>query len=187
MKEDYSKWRYQSALTLKSKLARLVWVCVCLLLFRPTPVWACHKWRVFLLKSFGAKIGKGCKIAPSVRVWAPWNLTMGDFSCLADHVDCYTVDAIVIGSKVTVSQRSFLCTASHDIRSLTRPLIHSPICIDHHAWVCAEAFVGPGVTIGEGSVVAGRSVVMRDVDAWKVVGGNPAKVLKERVLEESET
>lgn len=109
---------------------------------------------------------------------------MGDFSCLAENVDCYTVDAIVLGSKVTVSQRSFLCTASHDIRSLTRPLTYSPIHIEDHAWVCAECFVGPGLRLGEGAVVAARSVVIRDVAAWEVVGGNPAKFIKHRKLEE---
>jgi putative colanic acid biosynthesis acetyltransferase WcaF len=100
-------------------------------------------------------------------------------------VDCYSVSPIQIGNKVTVSQRAFLCSASHDISSLSRPLIHSPIVIKEHAWVCAEAFVGAGITIAEGAVVGARSVVTRDVEAWAVVAGNPAKFVKTRVIDES--
>jgi putative colanic acid biosynthesis acetyltransferase WcaF len=158
----------------------LVWLVVYYFLFRWTPSFCLHTWRICLLRLFGATIGHGCKVAPSAFVWAPWNLTMGDFCCLAGHTDIYTVDSITIASNVTVSQRSFLCTASHDICSLRRPLTHKPIAIGEHAWVCAEAFVGPGVTIGEGSVVAARGVVTRDVAPWTVVGGNPAKKIKDR-------
>lgn len=135
-----------------------------------------------LLKMFGAKIGHGCKVDPTCFVWAPWNLTLGDFVCLAADVDIYSVDKIVIGSHVTISQRSFICTASHDISELNRPLIHSPITIEDHAWICAESFVGLGVTIHEGSVIAARAVVTKDIDAWSVVAGNPARFLKTRKL-----
>lgn len=141
------------------------------------------RWRLALLKLFGAKFGQGCRIAPSVRVWAPWNLSMGDYVCLAEGVDCYSVSPIQISSKATVSQRAFLCSASHDISSLSRPLIHSPISIKEHAWVCAEAFIGPGVNVGEGAVVAARAVVVKDVEPWMVVGGNPSKIIKKRELE----
>ncbi|MCH8540770.1 MAG: hypothetical protein LAT58_08375 [Opitutales bacterium] len=110
---------------------------------------------------------------------------MGEFSALAESVDCYNVDTIEIGSKVAVSQRSFLCTASHEISNLHRPLLTQPIKINNHAWICAEAFISPGVEIGEGSVVAARAVVTRSVDRWVVVGGNPAKFLKKRILSDS--
>jgi putative colanic acid biosynthesis acetyltransferase WcaF len=109
---------------------------------------------------------------------------MGHYVCLADGVDCYTVSPIEIGSKVTISQRAFLCSASHDISSLSRPLIHSPIIIKEHAWICAEAFIGAGVTVAEGAVVGARAVVTRDVVPWAVVAGNPAKFVKTRVIDE---
>ncbi|GHC04795.1 hypothetical protein GCM10007047_22040 [Cerasicoccus arenae] len=112
---------------------------------------------------------------------------MGNFVCIAASVDCYNVDKIVLKDKVTVSQRSFLCTASHDIDSLQRPLIHAPITIEQHVWVCAEAFVGPGVTIFEGAVVAARAVVIKNVEAWAVVAGNPAKKIKHRNCVEMQT
>ena len=107
---------------------------------------------------------------------------MGELVCLADDVDCYCVDKIIIGSKVAVSQRAFLCTASHEIETYHRVLIHAPIKIDDHAWVCAETFVGPGITIGHSAVVAARAVVTRDVEAYAVVGGNPARLLKQRTV-----
>lgn len=105
-------------------------------------------------------------------------------SALAEGVDCYCVDQISIGANVCVSQRAFLCSASHDISSIARPLTHKPVIIEDHAWVCAESFVGPGVKIGEGAVVAARAVVSKNVNPWEVVGGNPANFIKKRILEE---
>lgn len=175
---------YVDRLSRSLRVRRLVWDIVWLIFFRPTPRWLLDQWRIFLLRLFGAKIGNGCRVAPSCVVWAPWNLSIGDRTALAEGVECYAVDRISIGSNVCVSQRAFLCTASHDTRTLQRPLTHHPIVIKDHGWVCAEAFVGPGVTLGEGTIVAARAVVMRDVSAWKVVGGNPAKLIKDRELED---
>lgn len=185
MDSDLKQYRYKNRLSTASKAKRLLWRLVWLVAFRPTPSWCLDRWRIALLKLFGAKCGKGCRVASNVRVWAPWNLDIGHYVCLAEGVDCYSVSPIQIGNKVTVSQRAFLCSASHDISSLSRPLIHSPIVIKEHAWVCAEAFVGAGITIAEGAVVGARSVVTRDVEAWAVVAGNPAKFVKTRVIDES--
>ena len=136
------------------------------------------------MKLFGATIGRGSRVLPSCFVWAPWKLTMGEFSVLAEGVECYSMDEIIIGSKVAVSQRSFICTGSHDISSLKRPLVTKPIVINDHAWICSEAFVSPGVTIGEGAVVAARSVVIKNIESWTVVGGNPSKFIKNRVIKD---
>jgi putative colanic acid biosynthesis acetyltransferase WcaF len=95
-------------------------------------------------------------------------------SCLADDVDCYCVAPIRIGAHATVSQYSYLCAASHDYRDPSMPLIVSPIVIESYAWVAADVFVGPGVTVGEGAVVGARSTVIHDVAAWTVVAGSPA-------------
>ena len=171
---------YEDRLTFKLRLRRFFWGVIYTTLFRWTPRWILDGWRVFLLRSFGSKIGTGCRIAPSCRIWAPWNLEMGNQSALAEAVDCYSVDKIIIGNSVCISQRSFLCTASHDINFIKRPLIHSPINIQDHSWVCAEAFVGPGVQIGEGAVIAARAMVVKNVEPWSVVGGNPARFLKRR-------
>jgi len=104
--------------------------------------------------------------------------------CLADRVDCYCVAPIRIGAHATVSQYSYLCSASHDFEDPRMPLTTAPIVIGDQAWVCADVFVGPGLTIGPGAVVGARSSVYRDVAPWTVVGGNPARFIKKRVLRE---
>jgi len=105
---------------------------------------------------------------------------MDDYSCLSHFVDCYCVDKIQIGRHATVSQYSYLCSASHDYNQSHLPLVTAPIVIGDHAWLMADTFVGPGVTIGEGAVVAARSTVIRDIDSWTVVAGLPAKKIGER-------
>jgi len=95
-------------------------------------------------------------------------------------VDCYDVAPVRIGAHAVVSQYSYLCTASHDDRIPTFPLIKKPIVINDRAWVAADVFVGPGVTVGEGAVVGARSSVFKDVEAWTVVGGTPARPIRKR-------
>lgn len=164
-----------------NKLGRVVWWFVYALLFRPSPRIA-HSWRCFLLRMLGAHVGRGVKINPSCRIWAPWLLSLGDESAVSHEADCYNVAPIRIGAHATVSQRAFLCTASHDPTDPHMRLTSAPIQIEDQAWVCAEAFVSPGVTIGKGGVAAARSVVTRDVTPWTIVGGNPAQVIKQREL-----
>jgi putative colanic acid biosynthesis acetyltransferase WcaF len=139
-----------------------------------------HGWRRFLLRIFGAKLGRGTYVYPSVQVWAPWNLVMDDHSCLSHFVDCYCVDKIKIGRYATVSQYSFLCTASHDYSAVDMRLVTAPIVVSDWAWITADVFVGPGVTVGEGAVVAARSTVTKDVRPWTVVAGAPAKLINLR-------
>ena len=107
---------------------------------------------------------------------------MGDYSCVAPDVDCYCVALIKIGAHATVSQYSYLCTATHDIENPAMPLVTAPIVIGNGAWVAADVFVGPGVTIGEGTVVGARSSVFKDVAPWIVAAGNPARELRKREL-----
>jgi putative colanic acid biosynthesis acetyltransferase WcaF len=134
------------------------------------------------LRLFGAKIGAGTSIYPSARIWAPWNLEMGDRSGIADGAEIYNVDKIVLEEEAIVSQFAFLCTASHDITDPGRRLMTAPIHLGRQAWVCAAAYVGMGVTVAEGAVVAARAVAVKDVAPWTVVGGNPARFIKQRVL-----
>ena len=156
-----------------NKIARTIWQIVWFLLYRPTPR-LLHPWRCLLLKLFGAKLGKAVHLYPSSRVWAPWNLEMGDHACLSENVDCYSVDKIRIGAHTTVSQYSFLCTASHDYTQQAMPLVSAPITIGEWVWITADVFVGPGVTIGDGAVVTARSSVFSNVPPWMVARGNPA-------------
>lgn len=171
-------------LTLSNKLARLAWGLVRHTLYRFSPK-ICHAWRCFLLRCFGAKVGKGAHPGPKAKIWAPWNLTMEAHSCLADDVDCYCVAPITLGAHATVSQYSYLCSASHefrgyDFRDPEMPLVIAPIVIGAYAWVAADVFVGPGVKIGEGSVVGARSTVLHDVPPWTVAAGSPLKQIGER-------
>jgi putative colanic acid biosynthesis acetyltransferase WcaF len=168
-----------SSHSLANRGARLLWSVVWLLLFRPSPK-LLYGWRRALLRLFGAQLGRGVHVHASVRVWAPWNLEMGDFSWLGPFVDCYCVDRIRLGRYVSVSQYSFLCTASHDIDSPDMRLTTAPIELADHVWIAADAFVGPGVTVAAGAVVGARTSAFKDVPAWTVVVGNPARPLRIR-------
>jgi putative colanic acid biosynthesis acetyltransferase WcaF len=161
---------------LRDKMARAFWLLVWTLLFRPSPV-PFFGWRRFLLRLFGAKIGDAAHPYPSAKIWAPWNLVMGERSCLASGVDCYSVDVVTLGRGAVVSQRAFLCTASHDFRSPGFALVTAPVSIGENAWVGAEAFIGPGVSLGAAAVAGARAVVTKDVPAAGVVVGNPARLV----------
>jgi putative colanic acid biosynthesis acetyltransferase WcaF len=165
--------------SLKNRLARAVWEVVYLFLFRPSPR-PLFAWRVFLLRLFGAKIGKGVKIRPSVKIWAPWNLEIEDEVVIGDEVDLYSQGKIFLGYRAMISQRCFICTGSHDYSNANYQLFTKPIAIHKYVWVASEVFVAPGVTIGAYAVVGARSVVLKNVDEWSVVAGHPLKFIKKR-------
>jgi len=177
-----------SKITLKNKILRSLWNVVCALLFRPFGTKLFNAWRLFLLRLFGAKISKEAGVYSSVKIWAPWNLTLGRNAWLGPNVICYNMAMIEVGDDVTVSQYAHLCTSSHDIGEINNnkvnSLIIAPIKIESKAWIAADAFIGMGVTIGEGAVVGARAAVFKDVEPWTVVGGNPAKVIKKREIKE---
>lgn len=172
---------YRSELSLGNKLARVAWALVYVLLFRFSPV-PCHGWRRLLLRMFGGRIARTAKIYPSARFWAPWNLTMEAGAVVGPEVYCYSVGPIVLGVDSITSYRTFLCTASHDIHDPARPLVIGHIRLERGAYVFADAFIGMNVTVWEGAVVAARAVVVRDVAAYDVVAGNPARVVSRRRL-----
>ncbi len=170
---------YKSRLSLSNRVARVLWGMVWIILYRPSPTpffW----WRRILLRCFGATVGVKANPYPRCSIWAPWNLTMGAHSCLANDVDCYSVDKIVLGEFATVSQQAMLCTATHDYNAPDFRLVTRPIVIGPRAWVGARAFVGPGVNVGEGAVIGAMSAVFKEVEPWSVVAGNPAQFLKQR-------
>jgi len=157
---------------------RALWAAVApLYAFSPRLCWG---WRCFLLRVFGAKIGRNVHIHPSARVFIPWNLEIGDWSSVGFDALIYNLGPVKIGSKVTVSQRAHLCAGSHDFRDPAMPLTKPPIQIGDEAWICADAFVGPGVTVGPRAVIAARAVAVKDVAAGEIVGGNPAKRINTR-------
>lgn len=169
--------------TLANRMRRALWGVVCALLFLPSPR-PMHRWRAVLLRAFGAQIGRGAHVYPRVRVWAPWNLVVGEESGIADDVTLYTMAPIIIGRRVVISQGAHLCAGTHDYEDPRFPLTAHPIHVGDRAWIAAEAFVHPGVTIGEGAVIGARSVVTKDMPEWTVCAGHPCKPLKARVMKE---
>ena len=161
---------------------RIIWFFVNVTLFSMFFLSQMKFLRNLLLRIFGAKLTLGVMVYPSCRIFAPWNLSIGKYSCIGPNTTIYNKAPIVIGENCVISQGAYLCTASHDISKKSHDLITKPIIIKNRAWVAAEAFIGPGVTIGEGAVVGARAAVFKDVEPWTVVGGNPARVIKKRVI-----
>ncbi|WP_405380797.1 putative colanic acid biosynthesis acetyltransferase [Maribacter sp. LLG6340-A2] len=180
MVDDSEILVYSNKLGKKHQLIRLVWNIVWIIFARPFPRRIGNKWNLILLRFFGAKIDSSAVVYSSCKVYLPSNLVMKANSCLGPEVNCYNVDKVTIGLNVTISQRVFICGASHDIRKKEHPLITAPINFKDNSWVGAEAFIGMGVSIGKGAVVGARAAVFKNVDDWSVVGGNPAKFLKKR-------
>ena len=165
-----------------NKLGRFVWIIVWGIFARPLPRSLLNGWKLSLLRLFGARVHRTAVVYSSARIYIPWNLEMDKYSILGAEVDCYNVDKIKIGSYAIVSQKSYLCSASHDFTKNDMPLVTAPITIKDNAWIAADVFIGMGVTVGEGAVVGARSSVYKNVEAWTVVGGNPARFIKKRDL-----
>ncbi len=164
--------------TRKELAGRVLWTaCGPFFRFSPRLFWG---WRCFLLRLFGAKVGRNVQVFPSVRIFIPWNLEIGDWSSVGFDALIYSLGPVRIGEKVTISQRVHLCAGSHDFRDPAMPLTKPPIIIGDEVWVCADAFVGPGVSVGNRAVVAARAVVVKDVAEAVIVGGNPAKEIGRR-------
>ncbi len=147
-------------------------------IWTPTPL---HAWRRWLACLFGAQIDTTAKIYPGVRIWYPPNLTMERFATLGPGVNCYAMAPIQLEAYALVSQDAHLCAGTHDIDDPHFQLRTRPIRIGRDAWVAAEAFVGPGVTIGDRAVLGARAVAMRSLDQGGVYAGNPARKLRERL------
>jgi putative colanic acid biosynthesis acetyltransferase WcaF len=171
----------RSGWTFRVKFKRVLWGPFKLLFLRGTGRWL-SPLRIAVLRLFGAQIETPALVMDGVLVWHPWSLTLKRFSALGRGVEVYNYARITVGEQATVSQGTYLCSASHDFEDPTMPLIYHPITIGPQAWVAANCFVGPGVTIGEGAVVGACSVVVQDVPAWVVVAGNPARVIRPRRL-----
>jgi putative colanic acid biosynthesis acetyltransferase WcaF len=139
--------------------------------------------RPAILKIFGASVPWRCLISGGVRIYFPWALKVGRDVAISDRVVFYNLGGIELGDRVVVSQDVYFCGGTHDYTRPRYPLQRLPIAVESDVWIGAGAFIGPGVRIGAGAVVGARAVVVKDVPAWKVVAGNPARVVKDRVLQ----
>jgi len=181
---DISVNRRASKYSRSELFRRVVWgLCSPLFRFSPRPMFA---WRTFLLRLFGAKIGTNVHIYNSATIYMPWNLEVGDWSAIGEHAYIYNLGQVRLGSRVTLSSHAYICAGTHDYKQPDMPLIKPAISICDQAWVCATAFVGPGVTIGEGSVVGARAVAVKDVPPWQIVAGNPARKIGTRSFDRGE-
>lgn len=162
----------------KELLGRVTWRVVGLFFsYSPRPFWV---WRVLLLRLMGADIGKHVRIHPSAKISIPWNIALGDYSAIGHDVKIYALGKIRIGTRTTVSQGAHLCAGTHNYKDPQMQLIKSPISIGNDVWICADAFVNPGITIGNRAIVGARGVVTKNIKDNQIVGGNPARTLKHR-------
>jgi putative colanic acid biosynthesis acetyltransferase WcaF len=164
---------------LTNRLARGLWHFVYVLLFRfsPRPL---HAWRALLLRMFGARLGRNCRIYPRVRIWAPWNLECEDVVAIADDAIVYNPAPVRLGSHSIVSEQAYLCGATHDYTDPRFPMVSAPIVIGAYGWICARAAVQMGVTVGEGAILGLGSIATADLDPWSIYAGIPARKLKSR-------
>lgn len=179
MTPDARARRHAPSFGLGNKLFRVVWgaAWLCLARFTPPPL---HGWRVAVLRAFGARVGRGVRVYGSCRFWDPRRVEIGDGSVLGRGVHCYNQGQVTIGRDVVISWGATLCASTHDVEDPAFPLLLRPIVVADHAWIAANAFVGPGVTVGEGAVLGACAVAMRRLEPWTYYSGNPAMALKPR-------
>lgn len=165
--------------SVSNRLKRAAWQLLWLVAARWTPP-PLHRWRIFLLRTFGAQVSWKAYVYPDVDIWAPWNLTVEDYGTLARGVVCYNIAPVSLGTRAVVSQGAHLCTGSHAYQDPAFPLIARPINIGRRAWVCAGAFVGPGVVVADGAILAAAGVAFHNLEPWTIYMGNPATIYRTR-------
>ncbi|WP_342806481.1 putative colanic acid biosynthesis acetyltransferase [Alteromonas sp. M12] len=177
--QNLSRFRVPAGFRGRNALWVQLWWLVQACLFAWSPQFA-YKWRNWLLRLFGAKIGTGVIIRPTVKITYPWKLTVGDYAWVGDDVELYTLGEINIGASAVVSQKCYLCTGSHDFQVETFDIYAKPIVIEAEAWLATDVFVAPGITIGRGALVGARSSVFEDMPSGMICLGYPAKPVKKR-------
>lgn len=138
-----------------------------------------------VLRWFGATIGRGVNIKPSVNVKYPWQLSIGDYSWIGEGVWLDSLAPIAIGAHACLSQGVYCCTGSHDWTDPAFGLITKPISIENGAWVGARATILPGVTVASHCVITAGSVLSKSTEPDMIYAGNPAVALKKRVIRDA--
>ena len=135
----------------------------------------CFAWRRWILRCFGAKVGRNVNIYPSTRIYMPWNVEIGDWAALGEDAFVYSLGHVSIGAGVALGYRAHICAGTHDFSDPALPLLKPPVVIEDAAWIGTEAFIGPGTRVCQGAIVGARAVVVKDVPALHIVAGNPAR------------
>lgn len=171
--------RHISPFTTREKIGRLLWAVVQGTVFRFSfPTW--YRYRVVLLRLFGAEVHMSAHIRRTAKFECPWNVKVGANTAIGDHAIVYALGPITIGRRVSVSQYAHLCAGTHDFTKADLPLVRPPVTLEDDAWLGTDTFVGPGVTMRQGSLLGARGSAFKDLEAWHVYGGNPAKMLRKR-------
>ena len=179
MYQDLRKFSVPSEFRGKSPILVQLWWLVDALFFKTSPQ-VLYGFRRFLLRLFGAHIGKGVIIRPSVRITYPWKVSIGDYSWIGDHAELYSLGQITIGSNSVVSQRSYICTGSHRFETISFDIYAQPIVIENEVWIATDVFVGPGVTLGRGAIIGARSTVLKSLEGGYIYAGYPLKQIRKR-------
>lgn len=157
-----------------------MWWLVQAILFQPSPQ-VLYGWRRFLLRLFGAHLGRDVLIRPTARFTYPWKVSIGDYTWVGDDVVVYSLSEIHIGSHTVISPRSYLCAATHDYTRPSFDMLPGPITIGDQVWIATDVFVAPGVAIQNGCVVGARSSVFHDLPEGMICYGSPAEPVRLRL------
>ncbi|SDH20611.1 putative colanic acid biosynthesis acetyltransferase WcaF [Bradyrhizobium sp. Rc2d] len=177
--QDLSRSKAPPGFRGRSGIVVLIWQTIQQTLFAWSPQPA-YGWRRWLLRAFGAEVGKGVLVRSTVRVTYPWKVKLGDHCWVGDHAELYSLGPITVGDNAVVSQRTYVCAATHDYKDITFPLVAKPVVIEREAWVAADCFIAPGVTIGAGAIIGARSTVLHSVAPAAIVAGHPAEPIGHR-------
>lgn len=152
--------------------------------FLINPLNPCSGIKVKILRLFGAKIGKGVVIKPSVNIKYPWNLSIGDYTWIGEKVWIDNLVQVTIGSNVCISQGAMLLCGNHNYKKPTFDLMVGEIILDDGSWVGAQSVVCPGVTVHSHAVLGVASVANRDLEAYTIYQGNPAIKVRDRIIKD---
>lgn len=164
-----------------SKLKQALWY-ICNVLFFINPLVASSALKVFLLRLFGAQIGKNVNIKPGVNIKYPWKLAIGNHTWIGEKVWIDNLAPVTIAENVCISQGAMLLTGNHNFSTITFDLRVAPVVIGAGTWIGAKSVVCPGVTAHSHSVLTVNSVASKDMEAYTIYQGNPAVKIKDRVI-----
>ena len=167
MNRDLSAFSGSAYFTFPRKIKLGTWLCAQNIIFKSA--FFPSSLRPLLLKLFGASVGRGVIIRRGVRVHFPWNLEIGDYCWIGEEVWFINHEKVSIGSNVCISQRSIVCSGGHDYQSTSLEYAHKPVVIKDGAWICLDAKVLPGVTIGQCSVVSASEVVRKSIPNYAIL------------------